>query len=119
MPRRRPHTRESIERIRETINTHGAIKVLSEIGHDPKTPPSTRVKALQVLLDKTLPSLTQADVLNQPAQPVSYEELVTQLNQLIGEDQTAKLLSKLSGKKEETNKETKEPESPQPAAYLQ
>lgn len=63
MPRTRPKfTRESIERIRETIDTRSAIRELHMIGHDSKTPPGVRVKALSVLLDKTLPTLTEKDV---------------------------------------------------------
>lgn len=63
MPRtRRKFTRASIERIRETIDTRAAIKELHAIGHDPKTPAGVRVKALSVLLDKTMPTLTERDV---------------------------------------------------------
>lgn len=63
MPRvRRGFTRASIEKIRETIDTRAAIKELHAIGHDPKTPSGVRVKALSVLLDKTMPTLTEKDI---------------------------------------------------------
>ena len=98
MPRYKPHTRESIERIRETIDTKRAVQTLNEIGHDDKVPPSTRVKALQVLLDKTLPSLTQADILNQPAETIDYSALIVTLKELLGPEHANKLLAKLGHK---------------------
>jgi hypothetical protein len=64
MPRYKPHTRDSIERIRETIDTQAAIKELHAIGHDKENPVGVRVKALSVLLEKTMPSLTQADIIH-------------------------------------------------------
>ncbi len=106
MPRYKPHTRESIERIRETINTERAVKTLHEIGHDKKAPPSVRVKALQVLLDKTLPSLTQADITNIQGEQVDYSALTARLTELLGPD-AGKILNAL-GKPSPERKETHE-----------
>jgi hypothetical protein len=91
MPRVRPrgYSRAAIERIRATIDTKAAIKELHQIGHDPNTPAGVRVKALSVLLDKTMPSLTERDlhVTHHEAPPPA--EMVSQLLQLLGRDAVA------------------------------
>lgn len=74
------HDRATIAKIRESIDTKAAIEELHDIGHDKEMPPGVRVKALSVLLDKTMPSLTEKDI-------NLYHELPDvgqQLQQLIG-----------------------------------
>lgn len=85
MPRYKPHTRESIERIRETIDTRAAIQGLHEIGHDKENPVGVRVKALSVLLEKTMPSLTQADIIHHREEQTPLE-MLQRLEKIIGPD---------------------------------
>lgn len=92
MPRYKPQTRRTIERIRESIDTDAAVKTLHEIGHNESNPISVRVKALQVLLGKTLPDLTAADITHN-AEPVNPQELLAKLETVLGNDAYQALLA--------------------------
>lgn len=82
----RTQTRATIEKIRQSIDTASAIKELHEIGHDHKHAVSVRVKALQVLLDKTMPSLTAADLNHNMGEEMSLQDKFLALVSQVGED---------------------------------
>lgn len=79
-------SRETIEKIRSTIDTRAAIAELHRIGHDTALPAGVRVKALAVLVDKTLPSLTERDISVQieHADPV---QMIHRLTAILGHDE--------------------------------
>lgn len=79
-------SRETIEKIRATIDTRAAIQELHKIGHDDKIPAGVRVKALSVLVDKTLPSLTEKDITH-TIEHVSPVESMRGLIAILGEAQ--------------------------------
>jgi hypothetical protein len=115
MPRRKPHTRQTIERIRESIDCKAAVSELHAIGHDKDMTPSVRVKALQVLLDRVMPALTQADITSRQEQPgKTYEEIRSELIGQHGEPLALLLLKEISpseyfartGKQEQDTVET-------------
>ena len=103
MPRVRAarYSRAAIEKIRATIDTKAAIHELHAIGHDPATPPGVRVKALTVLLDKTMPSLTERDLHVTHHDAPAPTEMVQQLLSLLGREAVAQrwpeLLAKYEG----------------------
>jgi hypothetical protein len=79
------HDRATIAKIRESIDTRAAIEELHCIGHDKDLPPGVRVKALSVLLDKTMPSLTEKDI-NHYIEPPDMSQTIAGLIAIMGED---------------------------------
>lgn len=99
--------REQSDLTRAKIKTTQLINRLQDhaLNNVPMT--ATQIKAANICLDRTMPVMSESLYIAQPASPVSYEDLISQLSGLIGKDQTAKLLAKL-GKKEE-RQEQQEP----------
>ena len=90
-------TRQTIEKIRESIDTGLAIKTLSSFANDSGIPPSVRVKACQVLLDKTMPSLTAADITHNAPEQTLQEKFLALVNQ-VGEKQARAIYPDLADK---------------------
>jgi len=87
----RKQARATIEKIRQSIDTGLAIKTLAQIMGNHKTPPTVRVKAAAVLLDKTMPSLTASEI-TQIDEQTSPLELLEQLKPMLGQDVYERLL---------------------------
>lgn len=83
--RKTRHDRATIAKIRESIDTRAAITELHAIGHDKELPAGVRVKALSVLLDKTMPSLTEKDI-NVTHEAPDMTQTIHGLIAIIGED---------------------------------
>ena len=76
--------RATIAKIRESIDSKAAVEELHAIGHDQDMPPGVRVKALSVLLDKTMPSLTEKDI-NVTHETPDMGQTIQQLVSVMGE----------------------------------
>jgi len=78
-------TEKTKQKIRDTINTKLCIDKLQAHLNDEIEMKGTQIKAAEVLLARTLPTLTMADVVNHDA-PDNYEDMLQGLAEMAGDN---------------------------------
>ena len=94
-----PSTREWQERTRAKIKTGDILDRLGKCALGEIDMPAPAVQAAKTLLDRVLPSLTQADINSRPQEQADYGDLLSKLTDALGESAANALIASLSGKR--------------------